>query len=115
MARSALRGVRLAIDTGAPGLLEEIMAEKVYLVKGGTGEYEDHREWVAGAFKTRDGADRCVQAFINWMALNTSEFSSYNGSQLRKLSDAFVKQFGMHIDIDYNGVVWSIEWRELQE
>lgn len=77
----------------------------VWLVKGATGQYSDHREWVVAAHTTIEGAwqhaelaQACVAGASDWTI---------------EKRDGFVNPHDGQCTIDYNGVFYSIEMVEV--
>lgn len=100
--------------------------EKMFIVTAVTGEYTDKCSYNLFVCASKEYADICLHAIDNWFQLHghdrtagtyadrhhymPTDFSKSGvNTGRRECVEAFQKQFGVHISIDYTGVEFDIE------
>lgn len=95
--------------------------EKMFIVTAATGEYADKCKYNVFVCNSKESADTCLRAIDNWFQLQGHQKTIGKHEYLprdwsegvnigrHECADAFTKQFGVYISIDYTGVEFTVE------
>lgn len=86
----------------------------MFNITASTGEYADKCRYNVFVCISQEDADTCLRAIDNWFALMGIQslpalYHYTPRGNTGKLVEAFKKQFGVLISIDYTGVVFESE------
>lgn len=87
------------------------MSERVYIVRGDTGEYSDFQMWDVAAFHSEDNAKALAARLNGWLTLNKLHRDQNNAGGYRSSREEKPPE-DPGFQCDYTGAkyeVWSIE------